>query len=53
MFSKYIWITVFFFFNLYNTNIHWKDCSETEAPLLWLPDGKNLLNGKDPDAGKD
>ena len=25
---------------------------EAEAPMLWLPDGKNWLIGKDPDAGK-
>ena len=24
-----------------------------EAPILWLPDGKNRLTGKDPDPGKD
>ena len=27
--------------------------AETEAPILWPPDGKNWLIGKDPDAGKD
>ena len=27
--------------------------AETEAPVLWPPDVKNWLNGKDPDAGKD
>ena len=26
---------------------------ETEAPLLWPPDAKDWLIGKDPDAGKD
>ena len=26
---------------------------EAETPILWLPDGKNQLIGKDPDAGKD
>ena len=26
---------------------------EAEAPILWLPDAKNWLIGKDPDAGKD
>ena len=26
---------------------------EAETPILWPPDGKNWLNGKDPDAGKD
>ena len=24
-----------------------------EAPVLWPPDAKNGLTGKDPDAGKD
>ena len=27
--------------------------AEAEAPILWLPDMKNWLIGKDPDAGKD
>ena len=27
--------------------------AETEAPMLWPPDAKNWLIGKDPDAGKD
>ena len=27
--------------------------AEAEAPVLWLPDGKNWLIGKDPDTGKD
>ena len=26
---------------------------EAETPILWPPDGKNWLIGKDPDAGKD
>ena len=26
---------------------------ETEAPILWLPDAKSWLIGKDPDTGKD
>ena len=26
---------------------------ETETPILWPPDGKYWLIGKDPDAGKD
>ena len=25
---------------------------EAEAPIVWPPDAKNQLNGKDPDAGK-
>ena len=27
--------------------------AEAEAPILWPPNAKNRLNGKDPDAGKD
>ena len=27
--------------------------AEAEAPILWPPDAKNRLTGKDPDAGKD
>ena len=27
--------------------------AEAETPLLWPPDEKNHLSGKDPDAGKD
>ena len=27
--------------------------AEAETPILWPPDAKNGLNGKDPDAGKD
>ena len=27
--------------------------AEAEAPMLWPPDAKNQLFGKDPDAGKD
>ena len=27
--------------------------AEAEAPILWLPDAKHRLIGKDPDAGKD
>ena len=27
--------------------------SEAEAPILWPPDAKSQLIGKDPDAGKD
>ena len=27
--------------------------TEAEAPILWLPDVKSQLTGKDPDAGKD
>ena len=26
---------------------------EVETPILWLPDAKNQLTGKDPDIGKD
>ena len=27
--------------------------AEVEAPILWPPDAKSWLTGKDPDAGKD
>ena len=27
--------------------------TEAEAPMLWPPDAKSQLMGKDPDAGKD
>jgi len=30
-----------------------KTDAKVEAPILWPPDAKNWLNGKDPDAGKD
>ena len=33
-------------------NQSWTD-AEAEAPILWPPDAKNWLIGKDPDAGKD
>ena len=31
----------------------WKDWSEAETPILWPPDAKSWLIGKDPDAGND
>ena len=30
-----------------------KTDAEAEAPILWPPDAKNWLTGKDPDAGKE
>ena len=30
-----------------------RTAAETEAPVLWPPDAKSQLIGKDPDAGKD
>ena len=27
--------------------------AKAETPILWPPDAKNRLTGKDPDAGKD
>ena len=27
--------------------------TNTETPILWLPDAKSQLTGKDPDAGED
>ena len=34
-------------------HIHGRTDAEAEAPILWPPDMKNWLTGKDPDAGKD
>ena len=34
-------------------NQPWIFIGRTEAPILWPPDVKSLLVGKDPDAGKD
>ena len=34
-------------------NIHWKDWCWSWNPILWPPDGKNWLNRKAPDSGKD
>ena len=34
-------------------NIHWRTDAKAETPILWPPDVKNWLIGKDPDAGKD
>ena len=31
----------------------WRTNAEAEAPILWPPDAKNRLIGKDSDAGKD
>ena len=31
----------------------WRTDAKAEAPILWPPDAKNWLIGKDPDAGKD
>ena len=30
-----------------------KTDADSETPILWLPDAKSQLNGKDPDVGKD
>ena len=35
-----------------NPNIHWKDWCWSWNSILWPPDVKNWLIGKDPDAGK-
>ena len=36
-------------------NQHWMfiERTDAEAPILWLPDARRQLTGKDPDAGKD
>ena len=37
-----------------NLNIHWKDWwAQAEAPILWPPEVKSWLTGKDPNAGRD
>ena len=33
--------------------VHGMSDIEAETPILWPPDGKGRLIGKDPDAGKD
>ena len=33
-------------------SIHWSTDAEAEVPIFWLPDTKNWLIRKDPDAGK-
>ena len=33
--------------------IHWRTDAEVEALIIWPPDGRNWLIGKDPDAEKD
>ena len=34
-------------------NIHWRTDAKVEVPILWPPNVKNWLIGKDPDVGKD
>ena len=36
-----------------NLGVHWKDWYWSWTPVLWWPDVKSWLFGKDPDAGKD
>ena len=38
---------------LYAYNFIGSTDTEVEAPILWLPDVKSQIIGKDPDAGKD
>ena len=33
-------------------NIHWKSGAEVEDPIIWPPDAKGQLIGKDPNSGK-
>ena len=46
-----------FHFYFHNRNQPWistgRTDTEAEAPILWPPDGKSWLTGKDPEAGKD
>ena len=39
--------------NLKEINPDYIERTNAEAPVLWPPDGKSQLVGKDPDAGKD
>jgi len=34
-------------------NIHWRTDAKAEARIIWPPDAKNQLIGKDPDARKE
>jgi len=34
-------------------NQHWAFTGRTESPMLWLPDAKSQLSGRDPGARKD
>ena len=53
--KTYLW--VFLFFNLFLWDQSWvfigKTNAEAETPILWPPDAKSWLIGKDPDAGRD
>ena len=51
---------VTFMFSFIQTNLYWRPRifigrtdAEAEAPILWPPDAKSWLFGKDPDLGKD
>jgi len=46
------WI-VFFSLLLPFQRLIGRTSAEAEAPILWQPDLKSQLTGKDPDAGKD
>ena len=43
----------FLCFSILSLNIHWRTDAAAETPILWPPDAKSQLFGKDPDAGKD
>ena len=36
-----------------HTGVHLWEHTHADAPILWPPDAKSWLTGKDPDAGKD
>ena len=40
-------------FKIHNIDAMSKTDAEAETPILWPPDAKNWLIGKDPDAWKD
>ena len=48
-----IWLYFLLFFSLLWFNLIGRTDAEAETPILWPPDAKKWLIGKDPDAGKD
>ena len=46
-------VSVVYLLILVTTLVIGRTVAETEAPILWPPDAKSKLIGKDPDAGKD
>ena len=46
-------MVIYAYQTLLSTILIGRNDAEAEAPILWPPDVKNWLIGKDPDAGKD